>query len=102
MQNDLFGKPYEPGFDGKTYVPERDWYRLTTQLGRVFSLMRDGRWRSLREIADHAQGSEASVSARLRDLRKDKFGSHVVERKNITGGLYKYRLLVNTEVDNGV
>ena len=80
-------------FDGDTYEPDKDKARLTGQLGRVFAVMSDGHWHSLREIADKAKGSEASVSARLRDLRKEKFGSYEVERRRLDGGLFQYRLV---------
>ena len=51
-------------FDGTTYVRELDGVRLGKQLARVFNLMRDGAWRSLREIADGTEGlPEASISA---------------------------------------
>ena len=33
-----------------------------------------------------------SISAQLRHLRKDRFGSHVIDRKYIGDGLYKYRM----------
>ena len=97
-QIDLFGrKPYEPHFNGPEYVPQRDWKRLSTQLGRVFNCMKDAKWRTLHEIAEITEDPEASISAQLRHLRKDRFGSHTVERKHMQGGLYKYRLLVNND-----
>ena len=80
-------------FDGETYDPVLDGKRLSTQLERVRAIMEDGRFHSLSELADRAGGSEASVSARLRDLRKSKFGSNDVERKRERGGLWLYRLL---------
>lgn len=80
-------------FDGETYEPEHDAKRLRSQLERVFYLMRDGEWRSLGRIAELAGGSEASVSARLRDLRKEKFGAHEVDRRRVEGGLFEYRLV---------
>ena len=84
-------------FDGETYVPELDGARLTSQFERVRSLMLDGRWRTLAEIAGRVRGSEAAVSARLRDFRKAKFGGHEVERRrrgNAERGLHEYRLIV--------
>jgi hypothetical protein len=91
----------EPGpkdaFDGETYNHKRDHYRLAGQLERVFRNMEDGRWRSLETLAMLAGGTEASVSARLRDLRKEKYGSHNVERKHIRDGLWLYRLIVTTD-----
>ena len=34
---------------------------------------------------------EASVSARLRDLRKKRFGSHIITRRYVSDGLWQYR-----------
>jgi hypothetical protein len=81
MQSDLFS--YSTPFDGKTYNPERDYPRLNKLLRAVFDLMKDGRERSLCEISGLTGGSEASVSARLRDLRKPKYGGHTVTRRHI-------------------
>jgi hypothetical protein len=85
--------PYEPHFNGPEYVPTRDWERLTTQVGRVFTCMKDRQWRTLREISNATNDPEASVSAQLRHLRKERFGSHTVNRKHIKNGLYKYQLI---------
>jgi len=89
-------------FDGITFVPERDEIRLTGQLARVWDLMIDGRWRTLREIADSVNGTEASVSARLRDMRKQRFGSHEIEREHIYTGLFKYRLIPNKNLNTSM
>jgi len=45
------------------------------------------------------QAPEASVSARLRDLRKAKFGGYRVERQRVREGrgLYHYRLTGRTD-----
>lgn len=79
-------------FDGETYDVSKDYARLKGQLGRVFSLMIDGRWRTLAEIRDEVGGSEAACSARLRDLRKEKYGNFAVARERVAGVLYRYRL----------
>jgi hypothetical protein len=84
-------------FDGKTYDPAFDVTRLGKQLGRVLMLMADGTWRTLAEIhTSIGLGTEAAISARLRDLRKDRFGGFVVERKRrgaVRAGLWEYRVL---------
>jgi hypothetical protein len=80
-------------FDGATYEPALDQERLSSQLRRVKILMNDGKWRTLSAIARCVGGSEAGVSARLRDFRKDRFGALTVERRRIAGGLYEYRLI---------
>ena len=97
---DLFGyaaslpdPPKAKAFDGETYVAERDYERLSGQLKAVFDLMQDGRWRTLGEIRESVEGSEAAISARLRDLRKPKYGAHEVQREHIERGLYRYRMV---------
>lgn len=87
-------------FGGKTFEAEKDGKRLTGQLNRVRELMSDGKWRTLAEIQSVVGGSEAGVSARLRDLRKHHFGGLTVERRltverqrRTESGLFEYRVL---------
>lgn len=84
-----------PEFDGPAYSPPHDKRRLTGQIRRVYDLMRDGRWRTLQEIADATGDPHASISAQLRHLRKAKFGGHAVEKRHRgpkEQGLYEYKL----------
>lgn len=85
--------PRNSAFDGRTYASDRDYERLSGQLKAVFDVMRDGKWRTLSEIQAHVDGSEAAISARLRDLRKLKYGAHEVQREHIERGLYRYRVV---------
>lgn len=80
-------------FSGETFLPSRDGKRLSGQLERVRNAMSDGRWRTLAQLSILSGGTEASVSARLRDLRKPEFGSHVVERRHVENGLFQYRMV---------
>ena len=80
-------------FDGATYDEKRDKARLSGQLLRVQQVMADGKWRTLRDLSRAAGGTEASVSARLRDLRKPRFGALTVERRSMGGGLFVYRVV---------
>lgn len=84
-------------FDGDTYKHERDGERMSSQYERVFNAMKDGRWRTLWEIQTDTGDSITSISARLRDMRKDRFGGHKVERAYMAGGIWEYRLLVAEE-----
>ncbi len=78
---------------GKTFDRKKDGKRLEGQYKKVLALMSDGKWRTLREISDGiGGGSEAGVSARLRDLRKPEFGSFKVSKARIGAGLWKYKL----------
>ena len=82
-------------FNGADYVHGRDAKRLTGQLLRVWEAIKDGQWRTLGEIARATGDPEASVSAQLRHLRKERFGGHVIERRHrgaASHGLYEYRL----------
>lgn len=91
---DLFSyePPPERAFGGSTYDAARDYRRLKGRLLRVYLLMIDGQWRTLAEIQSHVGGSEAGISARLRDLRKSEYGGHVIEREHVECGLHRYRL----------
>lgn len=84
-------------FDGITYESDLDQSRLATQLIAVKKLMKDGEWRTLDEISLTVKGTIPAISARLRDLRKVKFGEHTVERRRAgyAPGLFEYKLIVN-------
>ena len=85
----------QPHFDGADYTPEFDLDRLTGQIRRVYDCMEDGKWRTLDEIAWRTTDPQASISAQLRNLRKPRFGGHVVERRRrgeAARGLWEYRL----------
>lgn len=80
-------------FDGPTFSAALDGERLTTQFHRVEHALSDGRWWTLRDLQQAVGGSEAGISARLRDLRKQRFGGRTVERRRVSGGLWEYRLV---------
>ena len=88
-------------FDGSTFDEKLDEPRLTTQYQRVFAYMMNGDWKTIPEIVKaisfppYDQASEAGVSARLRDMRKERFGSHTVNRRRKAGGgLFQYQLVL--------
>lgn len=89
------------GFDGETYNDDVDFARLARQLDRVFAAMRvhsgtPGKWQTLGEIAALTGDPEASISARLRDLRKPRCGALRVDRRHrgpAERGLYEYKLV---------
>ena len=87
--------PHAQAFGGASYEPTRDYRRMVGHIGRVWSLMLDGKWRTLGEISQETGGTVASVSARLRDFRKTIYGSHHVDRKYLSSGLFVYRVRMN-------
>lgn len=78
-------------FDGDTFDQELDGERLGAQLQRVKLAMASGEWFTLAQLASAARCSEASASARIRDLRKERNGGWTIQRERIEGGLYRYR-----------
>jgi hypothetical protein len=85
-------------FNGPAYNRNLDQERLSGQILRIFFLMRDSAWRSLPEIAASTGDPEASISAQLRHLRKERFGSHTIEKRrrgDESSGLWEYRMTVN-------
>ena len=88
----------ELDFDGKTFNKDHDGKRLTNQFRLVFDLMKDGAWRTLSQISERTGFPEASISARIRDFRKPKFGAHLVnsKRKIMEGSIFcgwEYQLI---------
>ena len=86
-------EPPEPAhFDGETYDPARDHGRLHAQLTRVYQVFRDYEEHTLPEISRTTGDPEASISARIRDLRKAKFGGWTIHRRYLDRGLHGYRM----------
>ena len=98
---DFYDEPDEveqPEFGGVTFEPELDEGRLRAQLLRVYNVMKDSRWRTLFEISAVTRDPEQSVSARLRDFRKERFGGHSVNRRRRgegRRGLFEYQLILH-------
>lgn len=98
MGIDVVANQTEIDFEGPDYVREFDQSRLTGQILRVFNLMKDARWRTLGEIADMTGDPQASISAQLRHMRKEKWGLHTVDKRrrgDESVGLFEYKLIVN-------
>ena len=79
-------------FDGDDYEADRDCDRLTGQMLRVYQCMSNHRWWAMEDLAKAAGCPATSASAQTRNLRKERFGAHDVERRYVGDGLYLYRL----------
>jgi len=87
--------PPSTRFNGSDYIHEIDSKRLAGQIKRVHDAMIDGRWRTLAEIETLTHDPQASISAQLRHLRKERFGSFIIEKQprgDRSHGLFEYRL----------
>jgi len=82
-------------FDGHDYDHGRDCIRLTGQLERVFECLSDGEYKTFDDIRVVTGDPVTSISAQIRNLRKDKFGGHTIDRMHCGNGLYKYRMTIN-------
>ena len=90
-----------PRFNGSDYSPKFDNQRLKCQIKTIYTLMIDGKWRTLGEIEELTSYGQASISAQLRHLRKERFGSHIVNKRNRgerENGLFEYQLM-NPDAD---
>ncbi len=88
----------KPDFDGAVYDPKYDKARLTGQMLGIWNIMKDGVPRTLREIAFLTGYPEASISAQLRNFRKEKFGKHTLDkwhRGRKENGCWVYKLIIN-------
>ena len=89
-------------FDGDFFDFEIDHSRLTKQMGFIFLVILDGRFKSVikiqEEILDrfYKQCAQTSISAILRDFRKQKWGEHTVNTRRVKEtGLFEYQFVFN-------
>ena len=92
---EAWNPPRKAAFDGETFDPTADGARLNAQCRKVYDCMRGGTWHTPEEIESATGIGWASASARLRDLRKARFGGFQVDRQrkgDAARGLFQYRL----------
>src|SRR3954464_10522588 len=80
--------------DGNTFNHDFDYDRLNKQARAVYNVLSDNEWHTLAELEEATEHPQASISARIRDLRKQKFGKHIVLRRRAAfgGGTWEYQL----------
>lgn len=71
---------------------------FNAQARRVWNQTVNRGWFTLETIAAETYDPVQSISARLRDFRKEKFGSHIVNRRRVDSGLFEYQVLPNKAV----
>lgn len=79
---------------GPAYDEQIDGERVGGQMADIKHFMLAGGWRTLNEISNATGHPESSISAQLRHLRKEQFGSYDVQkrRRNLAGGTWEYRV----------
>lgn len=81
-----------PAGEQQDLFTARDRIRVAHQRADVMKAMSDGNWHTLRELARDLGHPEASISARLRELRS--YGRIIEkQRARADSGLWLYRML---------
>ena len=81
----------KPRFAGDSFDPDIDENRLLKQLDRIRLRMLTGKRYTLRKLADECGCSEASASARIRDVRREgRTCGWDVKKRRVSGGLWEY------------
>ena len=98
MESNICGATLPLDFVGSDYDPELDYIRLKGQILRIWETMQYGDWYTLAELETRTHSPQASISAQLRHLRKEKFGYHTINKRrrgDKTAGLFEYQLVIN-------
>lgn len=83
--------------DGDTFDSSRDEERLNTQRRRLWAVISDGQWHTAGELEEAVGANWAALSARVRDLRKPRFGGHTIESQCVRRGLWRYRYVAPSD-----
>lgn len=75
---------------------QQEWRYMGRQQDDVYDVMKDQEWHTLEEVATAVNGRQTSVSACIRNFRKEKHGGYAVDRKR-ENGEYLYRLVLNRD-----
>ena len=70
-----------------------DRKKRTSQRQGVWATIKSGRWIDLYDLRARVKGSDAALTARIRDLRKKAHGKHKVLCERFADGVYRYRLV---------
>ena len=88
--------------NGRTIIEDPDApRRIPRQQSVVLRALSDGYWWTIPQLEDFARfhgvpATPQGLSARIRDLRKERWGGHTVERECIGSGVFRYRLIQAT------
>jgi hypothetical protein len=82
-----------------TWDEQRDGARIAKQRDDIWNAIRDGNWYTLSQLEQTTGHPQSSISARLRDFRKARYGSHRIERGYVDRGLWQYRLADNVQIE---
>jgi hypothetical protein len=58
----------------------------------LHAIQADREWRTLEQLALVTGITAYSIGSQLRNLRKPRYGGHVIEKRRLNDGNYEYRL----------
>jgi len=87
----------KPKFDGLDARTEPDRIRLSGQCLDIYNILLDGKWHTVAEIEQLTGFMGTSISAQIRNLRKDRFGCHDIEKKMVNNRA-EYQMTPNKQV----
>lgn len=88
MSDRTYGPAFERDLDGERIEKQHEAVR-----DYMLGLSDCDRWATLAEIEAQLDYPQASISAQLRHLRKERFGSYVVDkRRRAEGGTWEYQV----------
>ena len=80
-------------FDGRHFDAEKDQVRLTAQMKGVYETLKSRAWMTVSEIESETGYPQPSISAQLRNMRKEKFGALDVRGRYRAGTrIFEYRI----------
>jgi predicted Rossmann fold nucleotide-binding protein DprA/Smf involved in DNA uptake len=81
-------------FDGRHFDAEKDQVRLTAQMKGVYDTLKETKgWMTVAEIESETGYPQPSISAQLRNMRKEKFGALDVKgRYRAETRIFEYKL----------
>jgi hypothetical protein len=59
---------------------------------KLAALMHFGQWYTISAVARFLRCSETGAAARIRDQRKEKYGSRRVDKRRLPSGIWQYRM----------
>ena len=81
-------------FDGWHFDAKKDQERLTKQMRGIYKVLKEAKvWLTVSEIEEETGYAQPSISAQLRNMRKEKFGSLDVRGRYREGTrIFEYKL----------
>ena len=76
-------------------ITEEENKKMSAAMLRVFSLMKDGQWRTLENLMNVIGSPTQSIAIYLRAFREKRYGGHIVNKRKVgKGRIFEYQLII--------